>query len=296
MSTRASLRCHRLTWDVRPQRRPYSRTLYFAEHVMRRVYVGNWPAKLWALVPGRTRVDLLEHALDLGRTDGRPPLRIAFASDLHIGPTTPPAVLDNAFALLARARPDVLAFGGDYVFLGALHSRVAELKRRVAAVPAPLKVAVLGNHDFWARPERIADALVDIGVEVLINRALRLPPPHDDVALVGLDDPVTGRVAAGTVAQVADAPHKLALCHSPDAIGALAGTGVSLLLCGHTHGGAVCLPGCRPIVMPSRAGRLYPFGRHEVNGTTLFVSRGVGGSLVPVRTYAPPDVAVFTIR
>ena len=281
---------------MRPERREYSRTLYFAEHVMRRVYFGGWPARLWAKVPGRTRVHRVEHEVVLGRETGRPPLRIAFASDLHIGPTTPHEVLDNAFALLAEARPDVLALGGDYVFLGALHERVAELKRRVAAVPAPLKVAVLGNHDFWARPERLADALSEIGVEVLINRALRLAAPHDDVAIVGLDDPVTGKVAAGAVHQAADVPHKLALCHSPDAIYALRGTDISLLLSGHTHGGAICLPGHRPILMPSRAGRVYPFGRHQVDGFTLFVSRGVGGSLLPIRTYAPPDVAIFTIR
>ena len=39
-----------------------------------------------------------------------------------------------------------------------------------------------------------------------------------------------------------------------------------------------------------------PSGRHQLNGLTLFVSRGVGGSLVPIRTYAPPDVVVFTVR
>src|SRR5688572_1828234 len=110
---------------------------------MRRLYFGGWPQKLWGLVPGSTRVHRIEQDLDLGRPPGRPPLRVAFASDLHIGPTTPPKVLDNAFAHLAEARPDVLALGGDYVFLGALHDRVAELKRRVQDVPAALKVAVL---------------------------------------------------------------------------------------------------------------------------------------------------------
>jgi predicted MPP superfamily phosphohydrolase len=43
-------------------------------------------------------------------------------------------------------------------------------------------------------------------------------------------------------------------------------------------------------------GKRYPWGRHEVDGTTLFVSRGVGGSIVPFRTWAPPDVAVFDVR
>jgi predicted MPP superfamily phosphohydrolase len=281
---------------VKPERRPYSRTLYVAEHVLRRLYFGGWPARLWARIPGRTRVHRLEHELHVGREAERPPLRVAFASDLHIGPTTPPEILDNAFAHLAEARADVLALGGDYVFLGAMHERMAELKQRVAAVPAKTKVAVLGNHDFWARPERIADVFAEAGVQLLINRALRLPPPHDDLAIVGLDDPLTGRAAVEAVAPVADVPHKLAVCHSPDGLGAVQGTGVSLLLTGHTHGGAICLPGYRPIVMPSRAGRRYPYGRHQLDGLTLFVSRGVGGSLVPVRTWAPPDVVVFTVR
>jgi predicted MPP superfamily phosphohydrolase len=43
-------------------------------------------------------------------------------------------------------------------------------------------------------------------------------------------------------------------------------------------------------------GQLWPWGLHQVDGMALFVSRGVGGSLVPIRTYAPPDVAVFTVR
>jgi len=56
------------------------------------------------------------------------------------------------------------------------------------------------------------------------------------------------------------------------------------------------LPGYRPIWVPSPVGKRYPWGRHEVDGTTLFVSRGVGGSLVPFRTWAPPDVALFEVR
>ena len=48
--------------------------------------------------------------------------------------------------------------------------------------------------------------------------------------------------------------------------------------------------------MPSPMGRRYPWGLHDVDGMALFVSRGVGGSIVPVRTFAPPDVAVFDDR
>jgi uncharacterized protein len=292
---------------VPQSRRPYSRKHLNLERALGWLYTGSWPARLWRLVPGSTRVTLLRHDIAApGRAAGRPPLRVAFASDLHLGPTTPPAILDNAFALLREAEPDVLALGGDYVFLGATKKRVDELKARVDSVTARTKVAVLGNHDFWARPERLEDALAQAGVRVLVDESLRLPPPHDDIALVGLDDPLTRlslsdtlereAALAGALDEVRDVPVKIALCHSPDGFRSVRGKGITLFLCGHTHGGQIALPGYRPIVMPSPYGRIWPWGFHEVDGTRLFVSRGVGGSLVPVRIYAPPDVALFTIR
>jgi hypothetical protein len=287
-------------------RRPYSRSQHVLERALSALYLGGWAARLWALVPGATRVGLFEHTVETGLRPGRPPLKIAFASDLHLGPTTPRQILDNAFRLLHDARPYVLLLGGDYVFLGSTNDRVRQLNELVAEVPAQVKIAVLGNHDFWARPARLEVALAAAGAVVLVNEAMRLPPPHDDVAVIGLDDPFTALDLADqqagkqalekAFATVADAPVKIALCHSPDGVPLVRNRGVTLFVCGHTHGGHLALPGGRPILMPSPMGRLWPWGLHTVDGMTLFVSRGVGGSLVPVRTYAPPDVAVFTIR
>jgi uncharacterized protein len=287
---------------VPQERRPYSQRELHIERVLAWLYAGGWPAALWGLVPWATKVDLIERRIVIpGRGADRPPLRIAFASDLHIGPTTPAGVLDNAFALLRAAKPDVLALGGDYVFLGATQHRVRELNDRVTSVSAPIKVAVLGNHDFWARPARLEVALSGAGTIVLVNEAMRLPPPHDDVALIGLDDPYTsedrraGEAAVDrALAEMADAAVKIAVCHSPDGLSWLRAKGVHFLMCGHTHGGHLALPGGKPLVMSSPMGRRYPWGFHDVDGLQLFVSRGVGGSLVPVRTWAPPDVAVFT--
>src|SRR5687767_5726591 len=166
------------------------------------IYAGGWAAKAWSLWPGATDVHLLEHELVTGREEGRPPLRIAFASDLHLGPTTPSRVLDNAFDLLRRAAPDVLALGGDYVFLGATQAKVRELNDRVSGVPAAVKVAVLGNHDFWSRPARLEVALSGAGTIVLVNEAMRLPPPHDDIAIIGMDDPLTSEDRAAGKAAV----------------------------------------------------------------------------------------------
>jgi uncharacterized protein len=289
------------------ERRPYDSSHLLLEKALTWFYAGGWPARLWGLTPWADDVRLERHEITSGRDAARPPLRLAFASDLHLGPTTPRNVLDRAFAMLSEAKPDVLLLGGDYVFLGATRPRIRELLQRVEEVPARTKVAVLGNHDFWARPERLEDALEGIGVHVLINEALQLGAPHDDVAVLGLDDPFTGRDSGldaaeraaevdEALAAVGDVPLKIAVCHSPDGYPAVKGRPIRLLLAGHTHGGHIALPGYKPLWMPSHYGKIWPFGRHEVDGLTVFVSRGVGGSLVPMRTWAPPDVAVLTVR
>jgi predicted MPP superfamily phosphohydrolase len=290
---------------VRRKRRPYGERHRRLEKFLAAIYVGGWPAKLWRLFPGATEVRLERHEIAVGRDPGRPPLTLAFGSDFHLGPTTPRQTLDNAFRLLREADPDVLLLGGDYVFLGATPDRVRELNDRVATVPAGLKIAVLGNHDFWARPARLEVALSAAGAIVLINEAFRLPPPHDDVGIVGLDDPFTAlsegdrasrqRAVEEALEKIADVRVRIAVCHSPDGLEWVRGRGVHLLVAGHTHGGHIALPGYRPLFVPSPLGKLYPYGRHQVDGTTLFVSRGVGGSLVPMRTWAPPDVAVFVV-
>ncbi len=226
-----------------------------------------------------------------------PPLRIGFVSDIHIGPTTPDRLLNRAFGLLAEARLDVLALGGDYVFLDITRDKASRLARLVEAVPAPTKVAVLGNHDLWSEHELFEAALAEVGVSVLVNDAVELDGPHAGVAILGIDEPYTGDAnLAEARAQVPGAEVLLALCHSPDCVPQVEGSPVRLLLAGHTHGGHIALPGPTPIVVPGPYGRRYPFGRHRLaGGATLIVSRGVGGVEVPMRLFAPPDVLVVDV-
>jgi len=277
--------------------RRYSALRGLSELVMRTVYQGDWPARAWDRMPGRALVERLDHHLCLDPARPRPtPLRIAFASDLHLGPTTPKSVLDRAFALLSEAAPDVLILGGDYVFLDATAGRARELRSRVRAVPAPIKLAVMGNHDLWTHHGLIEDALAEAGARVLINDAVRLPSPHDDIAILGLDDPWTGQPdGARAVAACGDATVRLGVCHSPDGVPFVRGRGVSLLLTGHTHGGQIALPGPRPIIVPGPLGKRWPFGLHREDDLILFVSRGVGTTELPIRTFATPDIAVFTV-
>ncbi|MFS8064870.1 MAG: metallophosphoesterase [Byssovorax sp.] len=277
--------------------RKYTPLRAVGELLMRAAYQGDWLAHAWSRTPGRALVERLDHAICLDPTRPRAtPLRIAFASDLHLGPTTPACVLDRAFSLLREAAPDVLVLGGDYVFLEATAAKARELRDRVRSVPARTKVAVMGNHDLWTYHGLIEEALADAGARVLINDAVRLPPPYDDVAVLGLDDPWTGKPdGARAAAACGDAAVRIGVSHSPDGLPFLRGRGVSLLLSGHTHGGQIALPGPTPIIVPGPLGKRWPFGLHREGELTLFVSRGVGTTELPIRTFATPDIVVFTV-
>ncbi|MEO6419141.1 MAG: hypothetical protein ABIP39_07030, partial [Polyangiaceae bacterium] len=179
--------------------------------------------------------------------------------------------------------------------------RARELEERVAAISARIKLAVLGNHDLWTDHAILERALERAGATILINDAVRLPAPYEDVALFGIDEPWTGAPDAPRALRACgDAPIKIAICHAPDGLPLLRAASrdgeVRLFMCGHTHGGHIALPGYRPVIVPGKAGKLWPFGLHDLpGGLTLFVSRGIGGIELPIRTYALPDVALFTL-
>jgi predicted MPP superfamily phosphohydrolase len=273
--------------------RYYGKLRALSERVLRRAYLGDWPARAWGLLPYAREVRLLRYQMNVGVGA---PLRIAFASDLHLGPTTSPHTLARAFAHLRACRPDVLVLGGDYVFLEATESRARALTLLASSVEAKVKVAVFGNHDLWTDHARIGRALGCAGVRMLENEAVRLPAPWSHVAILGLDEPWTGAPdGAASIAACGDATVRIAVSHAPTAWDHLRHRSVSLLLCGHTHGGQIALPGFRPPVLPPHS-RHLAWGMHAFDRGHVFVSRGVGATELPVRAFAPPDVALFTLH
>jgi len=272
----------------------YTRTRGLVEAALSVLYPRDWPARLWAQVPDRCRVHVIRRTLHI-LPAGIPDLCVGFASDLHIGPTTPSRLLDAAADLLAAEALDLLLLGGDYVFLEADARKARALAAFVRRAGAPHTVAVLGNHDLWTDHALLERSLVDVGVTILVNANVRLPGRHRELALVGLDEPWTGAPDAARAFQGAEtASARLVLCHSPDGLPFIDGRDAALFVCGHTHGGHVALP-WGPIVVPGRVGKVLHAGFHEAYGAQVFVSRGLGGIEIPIRTFARPDVAVLTL-
>jgi predicted MPP superfamily phosphohydrolase len=234
---------------------------------------------------------------------GRPPLRIAFASDFHAGSTTHVALLERACEALASCEPHALLLGGDFVTMRA--SSIHDLARRLEALSAPCgKYAVLGNHDLRADRATVIAALHDAGIRVLANESAVLPPPYHDFAVCGLEDATRGEPRADRALDTT-AAKRIVLMHSPEGLHAIGDRAFELALCGHTHGGQVALPWGTPVVVPpGRLNRRFHKGRFDLrrehgrasHGTrALLVSGGVGCSTIPVRLFAAPEVHLCLI-
>jgi predicted MPP superfamily phosphohydrolase len=223
------------------------------------------------------------------------PLRIAFASDFHAGPTTDPGLLATAVVALGEVQPDVLLLGGDYVTGDG--SEAASIARALGQVPAPYgRFAVLGNHDWWCGADWITRALESSGIEVLTNRRVTLAPPFDRVSVCGLDDHWLGCPDAGSALDGAEG-FRIVLMHAPSGLLDVGDRPFDLALCGHTHGGQIALPGGKPILVPNGSlSRRYARGRFELDGArTLIVSLGVGCVLVPFRLFSASEIHLIDL-
>jgi predicted MPP superfamily phosphohydrolase len=240
-------------------------------------------------------VAVVRHQVALPNGAGRP-LRIAFVSDLHVGPTTPVRLLESAFDAIRREQPDVLLLGGDYIFLEAGARRLAALESLVGSVQCPIKLAVLGNHDLWTHDEAIVEALERAGARVLVNEVVALPEPWSDVVVVGLDDPWTGHCdAAAAAAQLDGQPFRIVLCHSPDGLSRVSALRFNVFVAGHTHGGQIATPWGAIVLPHGPMCRQFPAGPGTFGGGVVYVSRGVGGVELPIRTFAPPEIMLLEL-
>ena len=257
------------------------------------LYYGGWPFHLARELGIRPSVSTTLHAVAVnGRSVPMPPLRLAYASDFHAGPTTDPSVLLAACTGLRAAAPDVLLLGGDFVTL--LPKEIDWLAAELGNIPDPFgRFAVLGNHDWCSDTALIIRRLEGAGIQVLTNRNVRLEPPFNGVWICGIYDHSCGQPDAAASLIGADGI-RIVLMHAPSGLLDLAGARFDLALCGHTHGGQLALPGGAPIVVPhGRLSRRYARGRFAIGkDQTLIVSVGLGCVGLPLRLFADPEIVV----
>lgn len=227
-------------------------------------------------------------------------LRIAVISDIHAGsPFINEAKLRRIVAETNQAKPDLIVLLGDFVIRDRFYRQPIEPEVTAGilkGLSAPLGVfAVLGNHDWWFGGERVTEALAQNGITVLENSVHEIKWHEKSFWLAGLADLWTRQQRVEeTLALAPPEANVIALTHNPDVFVKLPSR-VPLLLAGHTHGGQVNLPLVGRLIVPSHFGQRYAVGHVVENGHHLFVTTGVGTSILPVRFRVPPEVVVLTV-
>lgn len=222
-------------------------------------------------------------------------MQVVLLTDIHHGPFTSLDYIVSVVRTTLALRPDVILLGGDYSLKDAKY--IAPCFNVLSGLRAPLGVfGVLGNHDYWHGLDETKAGFKAAGITELTNCGVWLTRATSRFRLAGIDDLWMGKPhieAAVGDATIEDAC--LLLSHNPDVTEKLRDPRVGLVLSGHTHGGQVVLPGGAPFV-PSHYGQKYLHGVCHGPRTTVYVSRGLGCTSVPIRFGSRPELTLITLR
>ncbi len=153
--------------------------------------------------------------------------------------------------------------------------------------------AVLGNHDTWlmSRYEK------ETGVVLLVNESVEIVKDGQKILITGTDDPYYYFTEMALMSlQTKGYDFKIAMVHTPELYREAAANGYHLYLCGHTHGGQICLKEGMPVLSHQYEGRQFNAGLWESGKMKGYTSSGVGVSGMPVRFNCPAEIALITLK
>ena len=268
--------------------------------------------------PYRLVVNSQELAIDNWNStfDG---LKIVAISDIHAGSNGVDGAKLRAIVEATNLQdPDLIVLLGDYVSQigGRGSDGIRPLRMPVETIADNLDglrarhgvFAVLGNHDDWHDDSAIANALESLGYKVLNGDMAEIERNGAKMRILGLKDHVQikswesfAEEARKLLAPSEGTGDVLILEHSPDVAPIINGEipisrDLKLMISGHTHGGQVWLPVFGSAVVPSSYGQKYAAGHVKENSLDIFITTGVGTSILPFRFMVPPEIAVITVR
>ena len=223
--------------------------------------------------------------------------RILHVSDLHID-----GMYDHGRTLAKAIKQcdyDLVAITGDFRFLtyGPIDDTVVYMKQLMKSFDKRKRIlGILGNHDCVD----LVPELEKMGIQMLINESVIIKKGSAKLGIAGVDDPhFYGPADLDTASKdIQKCRNKILLAHSQELIADAIDYGYQYYLCGHTHGGQICLPGGVPLIKntPRPFRGPYLSGAWQYKGMHGYTSRGVGGSGLPVRFYCPPELIIHTLR
>jgi hypothetical protein len=221
---------------------------------------------------------------------------------------TEPLFLRYAIERINQLNPDVIFLTGDFVSNEIMSKKFEQgaawqCANMLTELKCPERYAILGNHDVAVGAQHVIAALTANRIAVLDNSCLPIERAGARFWLAGLADPLEDHPNPDlaipiSIRHIPDQPVVL-LCHAPDYVDTLlahpAGSAVSLMLSGHTHGGQIRLPFVGAMQLPL-LGRKYIEGWFRLQQLQLHVNRGLGTVGVPFRFDCPPEISLITLR
>ncbi len=195
--------------------------------------------------------------------------------------------------------PDIVLITGDLIAEPSQNPIFAKtVEEEIAQTLGKLKAskgvyAVLGNHDNWYSHERMKQALEQQHIQVLENEVFFNKPAK--LWIAGVGDDTTGHAQAIKLAsQIPNDAPTLLMMHDPASFAELPNLN-SISFAGHTHGGQIYIPWYGALVIPSRAPRSWAYGWVEHHNNLMYVTSGLGVSILPVRFNMRPEWVQFNI-
>lgn len=221
--------------------------------------------------------------------------RILHLSDLHLE-----GIIDRGRRLREVIRSlsyDLCVITGDFRLLtfGDYEEAIARMMELSPALSCSEGIiGILGNHDFM----EMVPGLEKTGMRLLLNEAHPIRRGGETIWIAGVDDTHWYEVddLPKALAGVPPEAPKILLAHSPEIIPQACEAGIDYYLCGHSHGGQLCLPGGMPILNNSYCSRSYVSGPWSYQDRMAgYTSRGTGCSMLPVRLSCPPEITLHQL-
>lgn len=221
---------------------------------------------------------------------------VALISDLHIKSSTDALEgLSDLWSDVISQRPDVILLAGDYIDNGGSNHSIAKIRQQIADIlgssgEVPV-VAVLGNHDHWSNGDLWRQHLSNKGIIVLENQVL----VQEDIGVCirGLGDAFTNNFKYIEFPSDCEGLLRLSLTHDPAA--AFYPEMEGLIFAGHTHCGQIVIPWFGALYVPTKAPKEAHCGMYNDEKIQLFVSSGIGTSVLPFRLNTQAEWDFITI-
>ena len=222
---------------------------------------------------------------------------IAHLTDLHLGFLVSESFIDRIVHRTNKLRTDLIVCTGDYVHKRNSIAEINKVWPILSTLQARFGVySVLGNHDHWADTERSLYWLERTGQNIR-HKCKPICKGRDRILIGGAGDYWQDELKIDQSFSCFDGDEnecRVLLSHNPDAIDTKFHSSLSLVISGHTHGGQVVIPFFGPPVLPVK-NKTFSSGLISTPKTQLFISRGIGWTIYPVRFNCYPEIAVLEL-